>query len=170
MKAAIVAASSNDVIGIDLNLPWHLPNDLKFFKEKTLGAAVVMGRRTYDSLLSYKWADDVLPGRTKYVVTNTLLEKRSNTFPIFVTDPATFIARLEAKYENVFVIGGSKIYTLFNELYDVIHLTRVDTTIESPSAIKLELNFSKYHRTLIDSRQADDRHNYNYSFETWIKS
>lgn len=95
---AIVAMARNRVIGRDGKMPWHLPEDLRWFKEKTLGGALLMGRKTYESI------GRPLPGRETYVIS------RSATFPGTQTirDLATFDFREIER--PIFVVGGGEIY------------------------------------------------------------
>jgi dihydrofolate reductase len=112
----IAAVSSNGVIGADGRLPWHLPEDLKFFKAQTLGCAVIMGRRTWESI------GRPLPGRRNIVVT------RSRDFRPAGAGTAASLADAitqcagEAK---VFVIGGGDLYRAALPLADCIVLTEI---------------------------------------------
>ncbi len=172
MITCIVAASANDVIGVDNQLPWRLSTDLKRFKELTLNSTVVMGRRTFDSILAITKGPEILPNRTKYVITNTLLPRMENTTAIFVTDPDKFVSRLEQKHETIHVIGGAKIYEMFKARYDVIHLTRVHVEISEDLQTVLPPDFLVgYKRDSIVSNLIDqNNNNYNYDFEIWTRN
>ena len=95
---AIVAMARNRVIGREGKMPWHLPEDLRWFKEKTLGGALLMGRKTYESI------GRPLPGRETYVISRTA------TFPGTQTihDLATY--DFEKIGRPIFVVGGGEIY------------------------------------------------------------
>jgi dihydrofolate reductase len=110
----IVAMAANRAIGRDNRMPWHLPADLKHFKQATLGKPVIMGRKTFESILAT--LGKPLPGRTSVVVTRNLnyrpagLDARA---VLLVDSPNTAIqalATLPAPPEEVFVIGGAEIY------------------------------------------------------------
>ena len=97
---AIVAMASNRVIGRDGKLPWHLPEDFKWFKKTTMGRPVVMGRKTWDSI------GRPLPGRRNVVVSRTLSEAPAGTDLVASVDQ---LAELGLEGE-VFVLGGAGIY------------------------------------------------------------
>lgn len=112
----IVAASTNNVIGVAGALPWHLSDDLKRFKAITMGKPIVMGRKTYESI------GRPLPGRQNIVVT---------TQADFVADGSDVVnsraAALQAAgdADEIMVIGGGEIYRLFLPLAACVYLTRV---------------------------------------------
>ena len=113
--AIIVARAINGVIGRDGTLPWHIPADLKRFKALTMGSAMVMGRRTFDSL------PGLLPGRRHIVLTRD----RSWTAPGAEVVHSPDEALQAAKAEPVSVIGGAEIIRLFEALADAYELTEV---------------------------------------------
>jgi len=115
MITLVVAAARNGVIGKDGAIPWRLPEDLKRFKALTLSHAVVMGRKTWDSLPQ---KNRPLPGRRNIVVT------RDADWRAEGAERATLEAALEAA-EDVFVIGGAEIYRAALPLADRIELTEV---------------------------------------------
>ncbi len=120
-RAMIVAASTNDVIGVDGDLPWHLSSDLKRFKKLTMGHHLIMGRKTFDSI------GRCLPGRTTVIVTRQ---------PDFVFPGAKVAGSIEAAIELAaddpmpFIVGGAQIYALAMPYVDHIYLTRVYQTIQ----------------------------------------
>lgn len=98
--SAIVAMSSNRVIGRDGTLPWHFPEDLKFFKRTTLGHPILMGRATFESI------GRPLPGRQNIVLSSTLPPTEGITI---IRDLADLPAACTAT-DKVFVIGGARLY------------------------------------------------------------
>jgi len=124
----VIARARNGVIGRDGKLPWHLPADLKRFKALTMGTAMVMGRRTFDSL------PGLLPGRRHIVLTRDPAWQAEGAEVARDVDGAL---RLAAG-EPVSVIGGAEIFQLFLPLADRIELTEVleevpgDTVIADP--------------------------------------
>jgi dihydrofolate reductase len=117
----IAAVSKNGVIGREGRLPWNLPEDLKYFKEKTYGAPVIMGRKTYESI------GRLLPGRK-----NIILSRRNDLIV-----PGAWLAQdleaallLTAGASEVFVIGGAEIYALALSSADRLYITEVDVEIE----------------------------------------
>lgn len=121
MLSIIVAADRNNVIGKDNALIWHLPNDLRFFKEKTTGHAIVMGRRTFDSV------GKPLRDRRNIIIT------RNTDFKVegceVVTSLETALALLNPQDEN-FIVGGEEIYRQALPLADRVYLTHIDHEFE----------------------------------------
>ncbi len=117
---AIVAMSENRVIGANGGIPWHLPEDFLFFKKTTLGHPIVMGRKTYESL------GKPLPGRKNIVLTSQAL-----ILPdlVIVHSKEQLIA-LNIPTEEIFVIGGAKIYELLLPLCDTLLVTHVHRRVE----------------------------------------
>lgn len=119
--AMIVAASENNVIGINGDLPWHLSADLKRFKKLTMGHHIIMGRKTFDSI------GRLLPGRTTVIVTR----QSGDLF-----EGAKIASSLEHALELAtddpcpFVVGGAQIYALAMPLVSQLFLTRVHNKID----------------------------------------
>ncbi|MBV2143902.1 dihydrofolate reductase [Falsochrobactrum sp. TDYN1] len=123
----IVAASENNVIGRDNDMPWRLSTDLKRFKALTLGKPVIMGRRTWESI------GRPLPGRPNIVVTrDAAFVANGAGVARSLEDAVDLGSRLaqEASTDEIFIIGGGKIYAQALPLADRVHLTRVLAHIE----------------------------------------
>lgn len=114
----IVAASTNNVIGSDGELPWHLPDDLRNFKRLTTGKPIVMGRKTHESI------GRPLPDRRNVVISRDLDYEAAGCD--VVASPAAAMALLNDA-EEVMIIGGGQIYAAFLPSADRIHFTRVHT-------------------------------------------
>jgi len=156
----IVAAAHNGAIGKEGTMPWHLPADLKHFKNITWGLPIIMGRKTFDSL------GKPLPGRTNIVITRQTNWNPSNEV-IVVADVITALSKArECGVKEVVVIGGGEIYNLFFDLATRIYLTRVDA---APDADTFFSSFHPKNWRLISQldREADEKHAYNYSFQVW---
>ncbi len=121
MPVTIVAAvARNGVIGVDGGLPWHLPDDLRRFKELTLGHVLVMGRKTYESI------GRPLPGRTTVVVTrNPQWDPGAPGVHVAATVEEAVDAAA-AIDPDVFVVGGAEVYRAALPLADRLELTLVD--------------------------------------------
>ena len=121
LVSIIVAASANNVIGVDGDLPWHLPEDLQRFKQTTMGKPMIMGRLTYASI------GRALPGRRSIVLT------RQSNFSAdgceIASSPEEAIG-MAGDVEEVMVIGGGKVYEQMLPMTDRIYFTRVQTEIE----------------------------------------
>lgn len=120
-----VAVADNLVIGKGNDLPWHLPEDLKHFKELTLGKTVLMGRKTYESILAR--LKKPLPGRKNVVITRQKDYKVPEGVLVF-TDLSSAFNKLSA--EDIYVIGGAEIYKLALPLSDVMYMTHVQGNYE----------------------------------------
>ena len=118
--SAIVATDTNRVIGKDNAIPWKVPSDLKYFKEKTMGGTMIMGRKTYESI------GKPLPGRSTIILT----KQHGYSAPgCIVCHSVSDVFRKCPKGE-VFVIGGQKIYELFFDYLNLVYLTRVKASVE----------------------------------------
>ena len=124
----IVAVSENGVIGKDNNLIWHLPNDMKYFKEKTLGHHVIMGRKNFESI-PHKFRP--LKDRTNIIVTRQKKYIANGCIVVNSLKEGLAIAKSNRDQEP-FIIGGGEIYKLALEkkLVDKIYLTRIHTNFE----------------------------------------
>lgn len=116
----IAAVSRNWGIGKDGNLLFSLPSDMKFFRETTTGAAVIMGRKTLESFPGGK----PLKNRTNIVLTHDETFSREGTEICFSKEEA---AKKAAECENVFVIGGEAVYSLFLNDCDTAYITKVES-------------------------------------------
>ncbi len=118
----IAAVAANGVIGRDGGLPWHLPDDLRRFKSLTMGHAIVMGRRTFESI------GRALPGRISIVVSRSLDD--SPTSGIRFAHTIDEALRIAAECEPpTFVAGGAAIYAAMLPFAGVLHLTELDEPV-----------------------------------------
>jgi len=122
----IVAMAENRAIGLDGGMPWHISEDLKFFKQVTMGHAIVMGRKTYESI------GRALPGRSNIVVTRDAGFAAADADVVHGLDEAirkaeayeTLLGEEEGK-EEIFIIGGAEIYAQALARADRIYMTEV---------------------------------------------
>ncbi|WP_069999538.1 dihydrofolate reductase [Cellulosilyticum sp. I15G10I2] len=117
----IVATSKNNQIGINNQLPWHIPEDLQYFKEKTKGHMVVMGRKTYESI------GRPLPNRKNIVLTRDTTFKPDGVTVLHSFEQALIMC--SAEHES-YIIGGGEIYELFLPFTNRLYITMVDKVIE----------------------------------------
>ncbi len=155
----IVAASENNAIGVHNELPWRLPEDLKFFKRTTLGKPVIMGRKTFESL------GKPLPGRL-----NVVLSQSGNiTLPqgvLLFDSLAESIERVEEEdVAEAFIIGGGKIFELAMPYVDRMYITRVHTTINNADAFFPSIDHSHWKLVWEEKHTRDDKHEYDYTFQ-----
>lgn len=117
----IVAAAKNDVIGVNNALPWHIPEDLKFFREKTKGKALIMGRKTFESV------GHPLPHRLNVVVTRQK-DYQANGAVVFASLQEAIEhckAQTDQFGNEIFIIGGGEIFRESLPLVDTVYLTRI---------------------------------------------
>ena len=128
MISAIVAADQNMAIGVNGGMLCHIPGDLKYFKNVTMGATVIVGRKTYDGL-----PVKPLPGREHIVITRAADENLTPVQPqVCKTNLQGAISFLQThQEENVFVIGGGEIYRALLPLYDRVYLTEIEEMFPS---------------------------------------
>lgn len=130
----IAAMSENRIIGKDNRLPWHIPEDLKYFKEKTKGKTVIMGRKTYESM------GRLLPNRKNVIITQNRNYKEENNGKL---DAATVVFNIEDALqvcnpaEEIMIIGGANIYQQFLSIANKIYLTVVHTNIDGDTQFPL---------------------------------
>lgn len=164
LVSLIVAAAENNVIGKNNNLPWHLPADMKYFRETTMGHCVIMGRKNYDSIPG-KFRP--LQGRTNIIVT------RQNNFsaPDCIVVHSVEQAFGEAKKKNeteAFIIGGGEIFAQAVSIADKIYLTRIHSVIDGDVFFP-ELNREEWKEESVQHFNADEKNKFDYSFLTLIR-
>src|ERR1700754_5061434 len=156
----IAAASTNNVIGKNNQLLWSLPNDMKFFKNTTWGMAVIMGRKTYESV------DKPLPGRFNIVITRQTDWQKEGV--IVASDLQDALKKAaETNCNEVFVIGGGEIYKWAIDIADKILITRVHASFDADTFFP-EMDENKWQLTRNQDFGVDEKHAYAYSFQTWV--
>lgn len=125
MLSAIVAIARNGVIGKDNGLPWHYPEDLRYFKEKTQGHTVVMGRNTYESILSS--LKKPLPNRKSVLLTR---QPENYSDVECYSSVEDFLQMYKDSKEEIFVIGGATIYREFLPFLDRLYITWIERDVE----------------------------------------
>lgn len=156
----IVAVSENGVIGKDNDLIWHLPKDMKFFKDTTQGHHVIMGRKNFESI-PHKFRP--LPNRTNIIVTRQTGYVAEDCIVVNSVEESIEVAKRNGDTEP-FVIGGGEIYkvALENNLIDRIYLTRIHYTFKGDTFFP---NLSEDWKVLArEDCKADEKNKYDYSF------
>lgn len=155
----IAAVSENNAIGRQGGLPWNLPEDLKFFKQKTVGKPVIMGRKTYESL------GRPLPGRVNIVLSGD----NSYVLPHGVlkfNDIQSAIDWLQGEAtEEAFIIGGGVIFAASMHLADRMYITRIHTIIADADAFFPEIDHTHWRLVWEEKHMADARHAFAFSFQ-----
>jgi dihydrofolate reductase len=158
----IVAASTNNVIGKDNQLVWHLPNDMRFFKNTTWGMPVVMGRKTFEAL-----AGNPLPGRFNFVISRKKdWDPHNDKVKVASTLEASIAAAEETDCKEMFVIGGGKIYAASMAVADRIYMTRVHAVIEGDTYFPV-IDEAAWEMVSYLDFPADEKNAYAHSFQVW---
>jgi dihydrofolate reductase len=157
----VVAVSENNVIGKNNELPWHLPLDLKFFKENTLGKPIIMGRNTFESIGSRP-----LPNRENIILSRSLAEAPDGTL-LFDTLNKALVYLNDQGVSEACIIGGGAVFAESIHLAEVIYLTRVHTEIEGGTAFFPVLDPKFWRRHWKEEHQRDEKHAFDFTFEKW---
>ena len=156
----IVAVAENGVIGRNNALPWYLPNDLKYFKQTTMGKPVIMGEKTYESI------GKPLPGRTNIVITRQADYQPEGVKVVNSVEAARELAEsvcLIDGQEEAMIMGGAEIYTLALPHTDRLYLTEVHADVEG-DAFFPEYDKSLWQEVAREDFAAEGPNPYNYSF------
>ena len=163
IKTIVVAASENNVIGINNNLPWHLSDDLKFFKKITLGKPVLMGRKTFESL------GKPLPKRL-----NIVLSRSKQDLPEGVLQFENYSKAIDhlqnIHTEEVCIIGGGVVFADALPGVDQIYLTRVHTILDNGEVFFPVLNTEIWKKVWEEYHPADEQHAFAFTFEQYKKA
>lgn len=162
MVTIIAAIAKNYELGKDNDLIWHLPADLKRFKKITTGNAIVMGRKTFESI------GKPLPNRTSIIVTRNKEYYKEGCLIAYSLEEAIKMAKKEEK--EIFVIGGEQIYRLAleNNLVDALDLTLVHDNFEA-DAFFPEIDSNIWKEVSREDFTSDEKNKHNYSFVRFEK-
>lgn len=141
----IAAVGKNLELGKNNNLIWHFKEDMKFFKDTTMGHTVVMGRKTFESL------PKALPGRKNIVISSNAEYQAQGATVVTSVEEALQIA----DNEEIFVIGGGKIYAEFLPYADKLYLTEIDAECEDADTYFPQFNKSEYIKEIINYYDID---------------
>ncbi|RXJ01807.1 dihydrofolate reductase [Anaerobacillus alkaliphilus] len=157
MISLIVAAGENNVIGSDNVMPWHLPADLAYFKKTTTGHAVVMGRKTFESI------GKPLPNRKNIILT------RDQQFEVEGCDVIHSVEEVFdfEKGQELFIIGGAEVYRQLLPHANKVYLTRIHKSFEG-DAFFPELN-DGWQLVSTEKHEADEKNPYQYEFQIYEK-
>lgn len=155
----IVAQTENRVIGKEGKMPWHLPRDLRHFKENTLGYPIIMGHKTYLSM------GKALPGRSNYVISRNpdLSLPDASVYP---TPESALLACEQA--EKVFLIGGAMLYSSMLDKAHTLIVTWIHTTLDGDTYFP-EINPALWQETTRNLVRKDDKNIYDMSFVCYIR-
>ncbi len=159
MVSLIVAAANNDAIGKGNEMLWHLPEDLKFFKNITWGMPVIMGRKTFESV------GKPLPGRTNIIVTTNNDWSAEGTIATTNIDDALEAAKA-TNAKEIFITGGGEIYKQTIAIANRIYLTRVNTEIDG-DAFFPTVDETIWEKVFEKNVMADEKNKFDMSFQRW---
>lgn len=160
MTTIVVAIGMNNEIGFENQLLWHLPKDLKHFKELTSGHPVIMGRKTYESI------GKILPNRT-----NIVISRKSDWFEegILIVGSIKEAIKFAKKIdENIFIIGGGNIYEQTINLADRLEITLVKANLEADTFFP-KIDKKIWSKTNEIFHERDEKNQYDMYFQTWEK-
>ncbi|MDA6067108.1 type 3 dihydrofolate reductase [Idiomarina abyssalis] len=153
----VVAMADNRVIGKDNKMPWHLPDELQYFKKITLGKPIVMGRRTFESI------GRPLPGRKNIVLSRrTDRSENQDSQVIWVSGVQQAIAAA-GPVDELMVIGGGKIYEKFLPLADRLYVTKIDLNVEGDTYFPDYLQVADWQEVERQNFAADERNSHDFS-------
>ncbi|MDA3882292.1 MAG: dihydrofolate reductase [Bacteroidales bacterium] len=161
--SAIAAVSENNVIGNNNDLIWHMPADLRFFKQKTTGHVMIMGRKTFESMNNGK----PLPNRTTIIVTRN--KDYSAPEGVLIAHSIEEALALTASEHECFICGGAEIYKAFLPFTDYLYITRIhhsfdgDTFFPKFCEINWKIIFEEHH-------SANEKNKYDHTFITYKKT
>jgi dihydrofolate reductase len=157
----IAAVTKNNVIGKDNDLPWKLPDDMKYFMETTKGHAVIMGRKNFDSLpLKFK------PLKDRFNIVLSREKKRLDFDVCLVHSMDDAFKEAESKHgpgSEVFVIGGAQIYNQAIARAHRLYITEIDAVLEGDTFFP-SFNKGEWKETSRRHHPADDRHAFAFDF------
>ncbi|MCB0658207.1 MAG: dihydrofolate reductase [Saprospiraceae bacterium] len=161
MISAIAAMSRNRAIGVDNDLPWHMPEDFKFFKRMTKGHHILMGRRNFNSL-----DNRPLKHRTNIVLTRNPFFIATGIVVVHSLEEGIAFAEADGE-EELFIIGGEEVYRLALPYCDRLYLTEIDVDVPDADAFFPEFDHTEWKESRRDQHSADDRNPYDYTFVTY---
>lgn len=155
----LVAADEQNVIGKDNKLPWHLPNDLRYFKNLTWAMPILMGRKTYESI------GKPLPGRKSIVITRNTDWTQDGVVVVHSIDAALAAAQ-EEEVKEIFVIGGAEIYRAAFLVAQRIYLTRIHHHFEGDVFFP---ELAEEHWSLVKETpcSSDEKNKFAHTFQVW---
>jgi dihydrofolate reductase len=165
MKISLIAAlTKNRVIGRNNDLPWRLPDDMKYFMETTKGHHVIMGRKNYESIPA-KFRP--LPNRENLVLTRQKNYNAPGCKLIHTLEDGIEFAR-KAKETELFIIGGSEVYQLALPYATHLYLTEIEAELDGDAHFP-DVDYSQWKQVSRNHHLSDDRHKFSFDFVVYSK-
>jgi dihydrofolate reductase len=158
----IVAVADKGVIGNDNQLLWRLSEDLKLFKKRTTGHAIIMGRKTFDSI------GKPLPNRVNIVISRSKDLKIEGCTVVNSFEKAIDVANQQTDKNEIFIIGGEKIYTLAETIANKLYLTKVNATLEGDAFFDLK-PYKNWTKVSSVSYKKDEKNEYDFDVLEMVK-
>jgi len=159
MITIIAAAGTNNELGKDNDLLWHLPADFKRFKKLTTGHHIIMGRKTFESF------PKLLPNRFHVIITRNKNYNPDGAIVVHSMEDALEIAK---KDDDPFIIGGGEIYKIGMDFADKIELTRVHSTFEADTFFP-EIPSKEWDLVSEEIYEKDEKHQFDFVYQTFLK-
>ena len=157
----MAAKAKNNVIGKDNDLVWHLPADLKFFKQTTKGHTLIMGRKTFESL------GNPLPHRDSWVITRNK-NYYAEGITVFPSIEAAIKAGDQKGLETIFILGGGEIYRQSMTIADKLIITEVDEEFEGDTVFP-KIDPDVWEEASREEHTADEKNKYGYAFVEYLR-
>lgn len=161
IKIIMAAKAKNDVIGKDNDLIWHLPADLKFFKQTTKGHTLIMGRKTFESLAN------PLPHRDSWVVTRNK-DYKAEGITVFPSIESAIEAGERKGLETVFILGGGQIYSQSMGIADKMIITEVHEDFDGDTVFP-EIDLENWEEVSRVEHKADEKNKYDFAFVEYLR-
>lgn len=159
MIIMIAAVAENNALGKNNELVWHLPNDFKRFKSLTTNHHIIMGRKTFESF------PKPLPNRVHVVITR---QKDYNPEGCIVVDSIEKAISVCPENEDSYIIGGGEIYNLGMEHADILEITKVHHSFDADAYFP-EIDKTDWQLVESEENFKDEKHLYDYTYETYIR-
>ena len=159
---AIWAQDESGIIGKSNKLPWHLPKDLKHFKETTLNQAILMGRVTFEGM-----NNRLLPNRETLILT---------TQSDYQVDGATVVTNMEvvlnwykSQDKTLYIVGGSQVYKLFEPYVDKLIITQVQADVDGDTYFPRDFDYSKFSLVSSEVYEKDKQNKFDFTIEHYVR-
>ncbi|WNB17255.1 dihydrofolate reductase [Marivirga arenosa] len=162
----IVARAINNAIGKDNDMIWHLPDDLKYFKDKTRNHHILMGRKNFDSL-GEKFQP--LPNRINIVITRNKEWERDGTIVFHNIEEGIQYAK-ENKEEELFIIGGGQIYEQGLQFADRLYITEVNAKFPDADAFFPDFDKSNWKEVSSEHHPTDEKHQFDFTYKVYERA
>lgn len=159
---AIWAQDKSGIIGKNNHLPWHLPKDLKYFKETTLNQAILMGRVTFEGM-----NNRLLPNR------ETLILTTQSDYQVEGATVVTSVEEVLTWYTNqdktLYIVGGSQVYKLFEPYVAELLVTQLQAEVDGGTYFPRDFDFSKFSLVSSEDYEKDEQNKFDFVIEHYIR-